>query len=290
MFARAALLITAVLPLAAQSPARPAYAATVDVVTEYVPGAGIREGSLELGDIDTLHTRFQYTGVFNTGGPVSWSVGLAAERFGFGREKMSLLPTALGSVSVPLGVTWEIDARWSFRTEVAPGIYSDFSEIGWSDFNAPIISGISYAVNDDLQLFLQVSVDARRDMPVVGGPGLRWRINPRWTLSILVPRPRIEYRPDDSWLLYAGAELVGGAYQLSVHHGTGRGDAQFDDVNITYREIRAGVGAVWNLGHGFRVEAAGGWMFDRRFLVDERDRQWNGDAAPYSRIQLSYRY
>ena len=53
MFARAALLITAVLPLAAQSPARPAYAATVDIVTEYVPDAGIREGSLELGDIGT---------------------------------------------------------------------------------------------------------------------------------------------------------------------------------------------------------------------------------------------
>ena len=101
---------------------------------------------------------------------------------------------------------------------------------------------------------------------------------------------RIEYRPDDSWLLYAGAKLVVGAYQISVHHGTDRGDAQFDDVNITYREIRAGVGAVWNIGHGFRLEAAGGWMFDRRFFVDERNLQWNGDAAPYSRLQLSYRY
>jgi hypothetical protein len=290
MFARTALLITAALPLVAQSPARPAYSGAVDVVTEYVPGAAIREGSLQLGDIDTFHTRFQYTRVFKPGEPFRWSVGLAAERFGFGLEKKSLLPTALGSVSVPVGLDWEIDPRWSFRAEVAPGIYSDFNDIGWSDFNAPIIAGVSYSVDDDLQLFLQVSVDARRDMPIVGGPGLRWKINPRWTLSILVPRPRIEYRPDDSWLFYAGAELVGGAYQLGVRHGTERGDAQFDDVNITYREIRAGVGAVWNIGHGFRLEAAGGWMFDRRFLVDERNRQWNGDAAPYSRLQLSYRY
>ena len=59
---------------------------------------------------------------------------------------------------------------------------------------------------------------------------------------------------------------------------------------MTYREIRAGLGAVWDVGHGFRVEAAGGWVFDRRFVVDERNRQWNGEGAVYGRLQLGYRY
>jgi len=293
MFVRPLLLLSLATPLAAQNPgqpAKPGYVGNLDLTTSYVPDSGIRVGSTDLGDIDTFQSRFKYTGTFISGGSVNWSMGFEAERFGFGLETSSMLPTTLGSVSLPLGVTWKINSKWTFLAEVSPGLYSDFVEISAADFNAPLIAGVSYAINDDFLLFLQLSVDTRRDIPIVGGPGFRWQMSRQWALSILVPRPRVEFRPNDAWLVYAGAELVGGAYQLSTEHGTRRGDAQFDDVNMTYREIRAGVGAIWNVGHGFRLEAAGGWVFDRRFVVDERNRQWNGEGAPYARLQLAYRY
>lgn len=304
MLHRFAWLLAASLPLAAQNtprpvdrqaqnfgnPGQPGYRGTLEAGVAYVPDSGIREGSVDLGDINTLQSRVRYTGTFLSGGAVNWSVGLEAETFRFGTDTASLLPDDLGSVTLPLGVTWQINSRWTFLAEVSPGIYSDFEEINSSDFNAPVIAGVSYAINQNLLLFLQVSVDPRRDVPVVGGPGLRWQINSQWALSILMPRPRVEYRPNADWLLYAGGEIVGGAYQLSTGHGTRRGDGQFDDVNITYREIRAGIGALWDVGRGFRVEAAAGWTFDRRFVIDERDRMWNGEGAPYARLQLSYRY
>jgi hypothetical protein len=305
MFLRPALaVLAAALPLAAQSPARPVdrmartfgapgepgYLGNVELTASYVPDSGIREGSVDLGNINTTQTRLKYTGTFISGGPVNWSMGVDAERFGFGLEKTSLLPTALGSVSLPLGVNWRINERWTFLSEVSPGLYSDFEDINASDFNAPLIAGFSYAINDNLLLFLQLSVDARRDVPVVGGPGIRWQFSRQWVLSLLIPRPRIEFRPNASWMFYGGAELAGGAYQLSTTHGTEKGDANFDDVNMTYREIRAGLGAIWDIGHGFRVEAAGGWVFDRRFVVDERNRQWNGEGAIYGRLHLGYRY
>jgi hypothetical protein len=304
MFARAALCLLTALPLAAQdvakpvdrqtrsfgAPGEPGYRGTIDAAVSYVPDSGIREGSVDRGDIDTFHSRVRYTGTFISGGAVNWSVGFEAESFRFGLDQTSLLPDNLGSITMPLGLTWQISSRWAFLGEVSPGIYSDFEDINSTDFNAPVIAGVSYAINPNLLLFLQVSVDPRRDIPVVGGPGIRWQINSEWALSILMPRPRVEFRPNESWLVYAGGEIVGGAYQIGMKHGSDRGDAEFDDVNMTYREIRAGVGAIWNVGGGFRVEGAAGWVIDRRFVVDERQRQWNGEGAPYARLQLSYRY
>jgi len=304
MFVRSFFFLTLAMPLAAQSvaqpvdrqtrnfgtPGEPGYVGNLDLSTSYVPASGIRVGSTDLGDIDTFESRIKYTGTFISGGSVNWSMGFDAERFGFGLEQSSMLPSTLGSISLPLGVNWRINQKWTFLGEVSPGIYSDFVDINGSDFNAPIIAGFSYAVSENFLLFLQLSVDTRRDIPIVGGPGFRWQINRQWALSILVPRPRVEFRPNDAWMFYAGAELVGGAFQLSAEHGSRRGDSQFNDVNMTYREIRAGVGAIWNVGHGFRLEAAGGWVIDRRFVVDERGRQWNGEGAPYARLQLGYRY
>ena len=169
----------------------------------------------------------------------------------------------LGSFALPMGVNWRMAPRWSLLAEVSPGLYTDFRDIGASDFNAPILAGVSYAVNDDLFVLLQVSADLRRDIPVVGGPGIRWRFKPEWTLSLLLPRPRIEFRPSREWMFYAGGELAGGAYRLAEDHGTRRGDFRLDDVSMTYREIRAGLGAMWDIGKGWRAEAAGGWEIGR---------------------------
>ncbi len=271
-------------------PTQPGYTAVMEASGTYVPGSSMRLGATGLGDVGTWQSRFQYTGTFVTGGPVNWSLGAELERFGFDREDGTGLPTMLGSFAVPMGVNWRMAPKWSLLAEVSPGLYTDFRDIGGTDFNAPILAGVSYAVNQDLLVLLQVSADFRRDIPVVGGPGIRWRFKPEWTLSLLLPRPRVEYRPSAAWMFYVGGELAGGAFRLAEDHGTRRGDSRLDDVSMTYREIRAGAGALWDIGGGWRAEAAGGWVIDRRFVVDEHRLTWNGDGAPYLRLQLSYRY
>lgn len=271
-------------------PSSPGYRGTIEVGGAFVPESSLRLGSADLGDVQTRQHRIRYTGTFNGGGPVNWSIGAEYEQFTFDFDQSTLLPDRVGSATLPLGVTWRISDRWTFLGEVSPGVYSDFEDLGGSDFNAPVIAGLSYAVNDNLLLFLQVSVDPRRDIPVVGGPGLRWQINRQWALSLLLPRPRVEFRPADRWLLYAGGEMVGGAFQLADDHGSERGRPDLDNVNMTYREIRGGIGAIWDIAGGFRLEGAVGWAFDRRFVVADRDLQWNGDGAPYARLQFSYRY
>jgi hypothetical protein len=269
---------------------QPAYLGAVDADFGYSPASTLHLGSADVGKLSTLHSRFRYTGTFVSGGDVNWTMGVEYDRYGLGVPAAQPLPKSIGSAAIALGVGWKISDRWSFRGEVAPGIYSDFHEVSGPDFNAPITAGLSYAVSEDLVLSLQLSFDARRDVPVVGGPGVWWRISPRWTLSLLLPRPRLEFHPNDRWTFYGGAELAGGAYPLASDAGTKHGVPAMDNVNISYREIRAGLGAQWKIGHGFSVDIAGGWMLDRRLVVDERHLMWNGDGAVYGRAQLTYRY
>jgi hypothetical protein len=268
----------------------PRYTGVTEVDFSYAPDSTLHLGSVDTGDLNTMRSRVRYTGTFISEGPVAWSVGFEYERYSFGIPGGQPLPNSVGSVSLPLGVRWKLNDRWMFLGEVSPGIYSDFNDLNGPDFNAPILAGVAYSVNDRLQIFFQLSIDARRDVPIVGGPGVRWQINDAWALSLLLPRPRVEFRLNENWLFYGGAELAGGAYQLANDAGTKRNDPRLDNVNLVYREVRAGLGAQWNLGRGFRLEVAGGWLIDRRFVVDERDLQWNGDGGIYGRAQISYRY
>jgi hypothetical protein len=173
---------------------------------------------------------------------------------------------------------------------VSPGLYSDFEQISGDDFNAPFIGGVGYTVNPDLQVFFSASVDPRRDIPVVGGPGVRWRFAEQWTLSLLLPRPQIQYRPSADWTFNIGAELLGGAYHLNPSYGRDNGLPAMDDQMATYREIRTGVGARWGGLKGFYASLESGWMIDRRFVLNDVRLQFNGDGAVYGQLAIGYRY
>lgn len=256
----------------------------------YAAGSAIHERGNSLGDIDTTHGRVRYTATFIPGGNMNWSLGLDLQTLHFGGVSGGPLPDGLYALSVPLGINWRWTDRLAFIAEVSPGIYTDFESMTSESFNAPVLAGLTYSVNPDLLLVLQLSLDARRDVLLIGGPGVRWRFAERWTLSLILPRPRIEFVPAEGWTLTAGGEIVGGAYQLGDDSGTRRGRPDLDDVNMSYREIRAGIGVFRQLTDRWRLEAGAGWVIDRRFVVDERRLQFNGDGAPYVRLGLTCRY
>jgi hypothetical protein len=268
----------------------PSYTGALEVTAGYSAGADIRLGSRELGNLDATRTRLEYKGIFDPAAALNWGVGVAYTRWDFGRDSGNPLPANLQSVALPLTVSWRFSEGWQAFGEVSPGLYSDFEKISGEDFNAPFIGGVGYAVNPDLQVFFSVSVDPRRDIPVVGGPGVRWHFAEHWTLSLLLPRPQIQYRPSENWTFHVGAEMMGGAYHLNPNFGRDRGLAAMDDQMVTYREIRTGVGARWGGPKGFYASLEGGWMIDRRFVLDDVRLQFNGDGAAYGQLAVGYRY
>ena len=286
----AAALMTVGSALAQDRLVAPSYTGALEVTAGYSAGADIRLGTRELGNLDATRTRLEYKGIFDPAAALNWGVGVAYTRWDCGRDSGNPLPANLQSVALPLTVSWRFSERWQAFGEVSPGLYSDFEKISGEDFNAPFIGGGGYAVNPDLQVFLSVSVDPRRDIPVVGGPGVRWHFAEHWTLSLLLPRPQIQYRPSENWTFHVGAEMLGGAYHLNPNFGRDRGLAAMDDQMVTYREIRTGVGARWGGPKGFYASLEGGWMIDRRFVLDDVRLQFNGDGAAYGQLAVGYRY
>jgi hypothetical protein len=266
------------------------YSGTLEVTGGYSAGADIRLGTRELGSLDAARTQLEYKGAFNPGAELSWGAGVAYTRWDFGREAGNPLPANLQSIALPLSVMWRFSEGWQAFGEVSPGLYSDFENISGKDFNAPFLGGVGYSINPNLQVFVALSVDGRRDMPVVGGPGVRWRLAEQWTLSLMLPRPQIQYRPTEDLMLFIGGELTGGAYHLNAKYGRDHGLAAMDDQIATYREIRVGAGARWGGSKGFYASLEGGWMIDRRFLLDDVHLQFNGDGAAYVELALGYRY
>ena len=289
-FLTAAAMSVTIGAMAQDRSSAASYAGSLEVGAGYSGGSEIRLGTRELGNLDTVRTRLEYKGTFNLGSEFSWGVGVSYARWDFGRETGNPLPANLQSVAVPLSATWRFHEGWQAFGEVAPGLYSDFEEITGKDFNAPFIGGVGYTINPDLQVFLSVSVDGRRDMPVVGGPGVRWRFAEHWTLSLMLPRPQLQYRPTDDLTLHVGAELTGGAYHLNSHFGRDHGLVAMDDQIASYREIRVGAGARWGGPKGFYASLEGGWMIDRRFVLDDVHLLFNGDGAVYGQLAVGYRY
>ena len=282
-----ALAAVASLPVAAQNAS---YSGSLEASHSLSAASGVHLGTAPLGDLDSQFSKVRYVGTFNPEAPVSWGIGLDYSRWDFGRPVGAPLPANLGGVSIPLSVRWNIDSRWQAFGELSPGIYSDFVDVRSEDFNAPFLGGVAYAFSRDLQVFFSISLDGRRDIPVVGGPGVRWRFAEAWTLQLTLPRPQIQYRPSDDWLFHVGGEIVGGTYHLHDGFGTDRGDAALDGQFVNYREVRVGAGVVWGGRKGLNVAAEAGWMIDRRFVFDDIRRQYNGDGALFGRLSLNYRY
>lgn len=262
------------------------YGASYKAEISYAADAPISQGTLGLGDIDTLHNRVRYMGKFRVNDDYSWRAGLAWERFSFGTPAGAPLPNTLQTVAVGLGNTWHVADRWILQFEAEPGIYSDFEDISIEDFNAPIVARAIYSPNRNLQWVFALVGNFRSEFPVVGGVGVRWKFADRWTLSLAIPKPVIEYQPTDALMLFAGAEFNGNTFRVAEDFGSRRGRPALNDEDVSYRDVRVGAGVQYTFSKKLIGIVEGGWMIDRRFVFDDQDLQLNGDGAAFFKIAI----
>jgi hypothetical protein len=172
------------------------------------------------------------------------------------------------------------------RLEALPGVYSDFRDLSARDLNAPFTVELSYSLNPTLLIGAQLNVDARREAPVLGGAGVRWRFAQDWLLSFWVPRAQVEFAATRTITLFAGASFAGGTYVVADNFGRQVGRVELDEQAVDYREIREGGGLRWKLRDRFAAEIAGGWTLERRYDFHKRDLVLKADGTPY--VQASF--
>lgn len=256
----------------------------------YVANSNIKLGEVNLGAIDTTHSRLRYGASFQTSNSYSWRIGVEWERHAFGLPAGSMLPNTLNSIALNLGDTWRINDKWTLQFEADPGIYSDLEDIGIEDFNAPLSFRALYFHRPNLIWTFAVIANMKNEFPVIGGIGARWLPTDKVTVDILLPRPQISYQLSDKARLFAGAELKGGGYRVAENFGTRVGRPDLNDQDLSYREVRAGAGINWKFTNKLSAVVEGGWVIDRRFKFRDRNLQFNGDGAGYFQIALKGSY
>jgi Domain of unknown function (DUF6268) len=246
----------------------------------------IYQGNTRLGDIDTLEFHATYIQSVKVNNDFKWLVGADWYRQQASVPSGAPIPNTLQSAAAVLGFDWRFRERWRARLEVQPGIYSDFRDISSDDINAPFSIEASYSINPNLLIGGQLSVNARRDSPLLGGAGVRWKFADDWLLSLWFPRPRIEFNATDNVTLFAGAAFTGGTYVVADDFGSRRGRSNLDGQAVDYQEVRVGGGLRYTFKDKLGIELGGGWTVDRRYHFHERNLLLNGDGAPYVQLSL----
>lgn len=291
----AALATLVALPVASQAQTRiyPLFAdynQALGAEVSYSLPAPISQGTTPLGNMDALHTKVGWLGTIRAGESHSWLLGAEWSGSRFAVAAGVPVPSEVHGLALKLGGEWRFADRWLARFEVDPGIYSDFADVSSDDLNAPFAMRLAYSPSTNLTWVLGINVDLRSGQPVVGGPGVRWKFAPDWTLNFIMPRPRIEFAANDSLSLFAGGELRGGSWRVAEDFGTRVTLAGLNNEIVDYREIRLGGGARWKLGQKWSAHFDAGWVMDRRFTFDRQNLLLNGDGAPYLQVGFLARF
>jgi hypothetical protein len=246
----------------------------------------LRLGDETLGDIDSTEFAVSYVEAFGGGERWDWLAGANWRRHQFDLPAGAPLPDSAQAATAVVGVHWRIDDHWRARLEVQPGVYSDFDNVTGSDVNAPVLVEAAYRFHDQLEIGVQLNLDAFRESPVIGSVGVSWRIDDRWLLSLWIPRPQLEFAIDDRWTAFAGASLAGGSFRVAEDFGQATGRPGLDDALVDYREIRAGAGVRLTMRDRLTIELAGGWLLGRRFEFHREDLTADSEGAPYIQFSL----
>ena len=275
--------------------AEPGISSEFEADSSYVGNSMLKQGSAKKGDMDgELQNSVNYVASIPAGDGWRLRVGAAYERYDFGLPAASFLPDHFQSTNAVIGADVNLSDKWLMRLELHPGVYSDFRNVRVDDLNIPAIVGFSYLVNSRLQWFLGLGIDPRfgvsmrnfMDSPVFPGVGVRWQFADDWTLMALLPKPEIQYKINEQWEAFAGAELMGGNYRMNDHFGDQVGRQDLNNEMLSYREIRTGLGLRYKFHPAFTAELNGGYVVDREFRFGGRDLTLHTDPAPYGALQL----
>lgn len=270
-------------------PVQPGFSASVE--TSFSGEGDISHAGVAVGEADALSGEITLAYTSDLTDTQSISTGLLVDYYSF--DGSYGFPDELYGLALTLDYKWFIDKRWGIRVSVAPGFYSDLDDISSDAFNLPGFAAVSYRSSDTLTWFGVVVFNPRSEMPVIGGLGVRWQFADRWTLSLLLPEPRVEYAISEDLMVFVGGSISGGTWLVPSGYGASIGQPAIAGEYLDFREIRLGGGIqLGSIGANqagvFKLEA--GYVVDREWEVDNTTFKLEGDSAWYVGGSLTVRY
>ncbi len=119
------------------------------------------------------------------------------------------------SVGLPLGWLRQVNSAWQVAGFVMPVGHRSTQQ--GSDWTLQTMGGVFARYTQNERLWWAFGVfadDSPNDSYVIPYAGASWVINPRWTLSAVMPWPSIIYAPNQDWMFSLGAAPSGAAWSL----------------------------------------------------------------------------
>ncbi len=262
----------------------------LDAQYSYVGDAKTRGAGLNAGSIDEHSADIKYVISPQINKDLLLRFGFEWQRFSFDVPDHAAVPRVLQQASGVLGFDYQIADQWLMRMEMEPGIYSDFRDISWRDFDAPLILGAVYLADADLQWFFGLRLDVRCEYPVLPVAGVRWKLADEWTLNFMLPNPRVEYKANDRLTFYLGGGIEAGTFAVGEGFGNAHGQPKLDGAMVDYLELRLGAGCSWKATPSVTIEAEAGYMPYREFDFSNPDIEFRSRNAPYGQIACHARF
>lgn len=211
-----------------------------------------------------------------------WFLRLGAdyERFDFSIHNEYRLPDTLQSAAGVIALEYLVNDKTALLIESRPGVYFQ-QKVNTGSFDAPTnIAAVFPVEKDKVYIIGGVTISGLSEYPVFPIGGLLWHISDKWDLRAYLPDPRLVYVMSDNLELYAGGELVGGAYKTDNRQIT---PIKFSGARVTYDEIRVGGGVSWKM-KPFTLDFAAGYTVQSEFDYSRAGDTFETHPAPYVRL------
>lgn len=230
------------------------------------------------GSMEYVHQHPVATGVL-------LRTGFAWNRIDFGGTDAPM-PGCLQSIAAVIGTDVLLSEKFGFRIEVRPGAYSDFEQVGWDDVDARAIVAAEYRYTPNIRLIGGVRFTGMGEYPVLPIAGASFRFTEKFSLDLIYPDLKFEYRPSDCWEWNIGISFASGSYRTHLG-GIGDDDAELRNAVVNYFESRPTLGVVYRgFGH-MDLFANAGVAMGRKFDYFRAGREVVIGGAPF--IEIGFR-
>jgi hypothetical protein len=238
------------------------------------------EKSHNLGSQAEYRYEIQALRNFRITGDYYLQFGIDYERFDFSRSN-SQFPYSFTSLSGEVLFSyWSGDSFYPV-IRLEPGIYYTRDHVTENSFDVPIRITPGFKLTPNLYVIFGCSIDVYSNPIVFPIGGFNWKINDKFNLRAVFPRPRFSYTPNDKLEIYVGGELIGNSYRNGPTN-----DRRTNNAILEYSEQRAGLGVDYTLCKGIDLEAIAGWTVERTYDYIRSGPVNKSRGSPYIRVDL----
>ena len=253
----------------------------------YTGRSEIKQGDAKIGNVGNANAHFDYVVSPQIKDGFLLRLGIDGERNSFDLPQAAPLPNTLQSANLIIGTDIAFGDKIIARFETHPGIYSDFVHVTGNSFDCPVQIGGTYLWSKDFQVILGVQIDLKSNFPIIGLPGFRWQFADNWVLSMIPPKPQLQYEFNNALTFYLGADIIAGTYQLNDQFGSSHGHGnnnlagQFNNNICDYTEVRVGPGITWKFTPNLTLDVSGGIVPYRDFDIHPSSIGFDNDNTSF---------